>query len=394
MGRGSKIKLKIVKISANFPPKRCGIGDYTRYLSEKLVELDKDIFIYIVTSSDRAIKESGYSYERIKLLPAIKAWSFPCLSQIEDIIKEISPDIIHIEFNRSFYGRKIAMNFLPCFLKRKSEKHKIIMTFHDLPGPLKSRDPFFWLTSLSALSCCDKIIVTNDVDFNNFLLRFPFVKKKCTLLPVGSNIPRFEGNPALIKKELNISDDTLILCFFGFIREDKYFSRLFYAFRELLRKGRKLKLLVMGGIRDKDIYSHLHKLIHKLNISGEVIRVDYRPERKVSELLRVSDIAVLPYRNGISTNSSAFSACVLHNLPIVTTKAKFMPEIIRNDYNLMLVNPNSTEELTNVLFVLTGDEALRNKLSKNLKELGDYLSWQRISKQILKLYNELNKKCQ
>lgn len=61
-------------------------------------------------------------------------------------------------------------------------------------------------------------------------------------------------------------------------------------------------------------------------------------------------------------HSGAFATCVLRNLPIVTTKAKFMP-------------------------------GLRKRLSENLKELNHYLSWQSISQKIFKLYTDLHYKC-
>ena len=97
--------MKIVKISANFPPKRCGIGDYVRLLCENLVHLKKDISFYIITSANPEVIESGYSYERIEVLPVISNWSFEGLFKIRKMIKEISPDIVHIEYNQDLYGK-------------------------------------------------------------------------------------------------------------------------------------------------------------------------------------------------------------------------------------------------------------------------------------------------
>lgn len=385
--------MRIVKISANFPPGRCGIGDYTRLLCENSVKINKDISFYIITSADPKIAECGYSYERIEVLPIISNWSFAALSQIRKVIKEISPDIVHIEFNRMLYGRAIAMNFLPYLLKKKNPTYKIIVTFHDLPAPLKNKDPFFWLTTLVMLIYCDRVIVSSDIDFNSFTAKLPFVKRKCTLVPVGSNIPKVEAVRAMVRKELNISEDVLLLSFFGFIREDKCLIELFYAFSELLRAGHNLRLLIVGGITNKEIFLFLQKLSHKLNINDMVIWMDYQSDKRVSELLSASDVVILPYKNGIGTNSGVFAASVLHSLPIVTTYAKFMPEVIRNNYNLMLVKPSSIKELTNVLLQVTQDSELRKKLSENLGELNEYLSWQRISKEMLKLCTQLHNEC-
>lgn len=378
--------MKVVKITANFPPRRCGIGNYTRLLCENLVNLKKDIYFYIITSADPKIKECNYSYERIEVLPAISDWSFTALRRIRKIIKEISPDIVHMEFNRMLYGRAIAINFLPYLLKKKNSIPKIIVTFHDLPGPLKNRDPFFWLTTFVILIYCDSIIVTNEIDFNSFTCKLPFVKRKCRLVPVGSNIFKAESKRALVREELNISEDTLILSFFGFIREDKCLSELLYAFSKLLRARDNLKLIIVGGTHNQKIFLSLKKLVNKLNMNNAVIWMGYLPDKRVSELLSVSDAAVLPYKNGIGTNSGVFAACALHDLPIVTTNAKFMPDVIKNNYNLILVKPGSIEELTKALFKITEDSDLRKKLSENLKELNEYLSWQRISEEIFKLY--------
>lgn len=382
--------MRVVEISANFFPKRCGIGDYTRLLCENLVKVNKDMSFYIITSSDPEIAECGYSYERIKILPEISDWSFSGLSLIIKKIKETSPDIIHIEFNRSLYGCSIAMNFLPYLLKKENPDYEIMITSHDLPGPLKNKDPFFWLTTLVMLAYCDRIIVSNDIDLNSFTAKLPFVKRKCSLVPVGSNIPKIESSRAMVRKELNISEDTQLLSFFGFIREDKCLTELFYAFSGLLRAGRNLRLLIVGGVKNREILSFLQKLSHELNIDNMIIWMDYQSDKRVSELLSASDAVVLPYKNGISTNSGAFAAAVLHNLPIVTTYAKFMPEVIKNDYNLMMVKP-TIEGLTNALLRMTGEPELRKKLSENLTELNEYLSWQRICREMLKLYMQLHK---
>lgn len=384
--------MRIVKISANFPPRRCGIGDYTRLLCENLVKINKDISFYIITSAAAEIAECQYSYERIELIPLINNWSFAAIPKIINKITEISPDIIHIEFNRSLYGRSIAMNFLTYFLKRENQPYKIMITSHDLPGPLKNKDPFFWLTTLVMLIYCDTIIVSNDIDFNSFTARLPFIKRKCVLVPVGSNITKIESNRAIIRQELNISEGMLVLSFFGFIREDKCLAELLYAFSNLLRAGRNVKLLIAGGIANREIFSSLQKLGHNLNIEDMIIWMDYQSEKRISELLLASDIVVLPYKNGIGTNSGVFAAAALHSLPVLTTYAKFIPEVIKENYNLILVKP-TVGELTNALLKLTEDARLREKLSGNLTELTTYLSWQRISREIFKLYTQLLGRC-
>ena len=66
-----------------------------------------------------------------------------------------------------------------------------------------------------------------------------------------------------------------------------------------------------------------------------------------------------------------------------------MPKIIKNNYNLILVKPSNVKELTNALLQVTEDPEVRNNLSKNLKDLNNYLSWQSISKEIRGLYAQL-----
>ncbi|MEK6732741.1 MAG: glycosyltransferase [Candidatus Omnitrophota bacterium] len=380
--------MKVVKISSYFPPRRGGIGDYTRILCEGLVNSKKDIFLYIITSLDPAIIESSYSYERIKVLPAINDWSFACAPIIKNIIMEISPDIVHIEYNRTLYGSRVAMNFLAYLLKRGNPKYKIIVTIHDLPNPLKSRDLFFWLTTFVMLIYCDKVILTNDLDINRFICKLPFVKRKCILVPVGSNIPKVDSHRDAARKQLNISENAVVICFFGFMRYGKFLDGLMYVFSNLAKMENNVKFLIVGGILTQDIFLYSRKLCRALNIEDKIIWMDYQSAERVSELLSASDIAVLPYKMGIGTNSGAFAACVLHKLPIVTTMARFMPIVLKDNYNLRLVRNNTVKELTDALFGLIQDSSLRKKLSENLKELNDYLSWHRISQEILKLYTQ------
>ena len=76
--------------------------------------------------------------------------------------------------------------------------------------------------------------------------------------------------------------------------------------------------------------------------------------------------------------------------PVIASTVSAIPEIINNGENGLLINPGSTEELTDSILNLLGDRSLSNDISRaGRKTVLEKFNWEINSKKIMNYYEEV-----
>lgn len=387
--------MKICIICPSFPPKVCGIGDYTYRLARELAS--SDIEVVIISNEDCEIQKKFSKIKNPRVLSIIKDWGFKNVAKIFKILKAEKPDIIHIQYQNNLYQSKQMINFLPLFL-RFFIKSKITVTLHELQHPrlLPFTDIFSKLNIFTLLFFSHRIVVTSKMQY----VRIPQIcglKSKTKIIPVGSNIDFFsvtEEQKSNLRHRVNISDDETLIVNFGMIRPDKGLEVLFRALRGVILEAHKVKL-VLAGARPKDYWDEYRKeifsLAEELGINKYVLELGFLSEKDVSFLLSSADMSILPYAEGASTKRDTLAACFLHNLPIITTRNKLLPTFLQDNENIILVKPNEPEELKDRTIELITNKILKERIKRNMEGAVNYLSWHNISRLHIEIYNELSK---
>jgi len=388
--------MKVCIICPSFPPKVCGIGDYTYKLARELTK--SDIEVVIISNEDSGIKEKFSQIKNPRVLSAIKDWGFKNLSKVLKILKAEKPDIIHIQYQNNLYQSKQMINFLPLFL-RFFIKSKIIITLHELQHPrfLPFTNLFSKLNIFTSLFFSHKIIVTSEMQYAR-IPGFCGLKFKSKIIPVGSNIDIFpitEEQKSNFRQRMNIFDDEILIVNFGMIRQDKGLEILFRALKGMILEGYKAKL-VLAGARPKDSWNEyreeIFSLAEGLGINKHVLELGFLSEKDASFLLSSADMSILPYAEGASTKRGPLAACFSHNLPIITTRNKLLPTFLEDNENIILVKPNEPEELKDKAIGLITNKILKERIKRNMGRVANYLSWHNISKLHIEIYNELSKR--
>jgi glycosyltransferase involved in cell wall biosynthesis len=130
--------MKVVIVCAHFPPARCGVGDYSERL---FLELGRNgVDVWVITSECEVEKEKpGDS----RILRAAKKWSLFSIIKILKLIKDIDPDVVHIQYHGEDFGRRPWISLFSVILKIR--KRRVITTLHDLSGPWWLADFWLWL---------------------------------------------------------------------------------------------------------------------------------------------------------------------------------------------------------------------------------------------------------
>jgi glycosyltransferase involved in cell wall biosynthesis len=351
--------MKVLYITGSMPPLRCGIGYYSTNLLKNFGGKNK---VTVLTTERSDYPENNYA--------TVKSWGLLALPKLLSTIKSLGPDVISLQYPAAGYKRQIGINLLPYFLRNTP----VVLTLHEYHGsPLlgKIRD---FVTALPV----QKIIVSNPYDMGA-LPRI--LRRKATIVPIGSNIERVLANPATFEglfKTAGFSRRKPVGVFFGFAFANKGLDLLLSAVARS-----KSQLLLLTGLDESNPYqAKLLLRIAEINANGgKVYCAGFLDDKSVSEALQECDYFVLPQPLPLTAKSGTTIAAVMHKLPIVSTGAndKKLNHPYANNENSMLLNPMNLETLSNTLRGLDESPDRLVELKKGVSGIREYFDWTKIA---------------
>lgn len=254
-------------------------------------------------------------------------------------------DIIH--FHVSFKGsltRKYYLNKIARFFKKKT-----IIHFHP-PGP-------------SVLFDKANYNKYNNL-FNNANLVIVLSESWATLIKneFGENInTKVLYNPCPIVNNIKTDDDkssNRYILFAGTLIERKGYECLIKAFSNIAKSFPDWKLILAGNGE----INKAKAIINNNNVSQQIILTGWLDKKEIYKLFQNASIYCL------ASSGEGFPMVILEawafGVPVVTTLAGGLPDIIINGTNALTFNYNNVEQLQRQLSKLMQDKDLRIKLSK------------------------------
>jgi glycosyltransferase involved in cell wall biosynthesis len=261
---------------------------------------------------------------------------------IKKLISKYIPDIVHAHFATSYGIMGALSGFHPFIISvwgndvfnfpNISFIHKKILQFN--------------------LNRADSILSTSHVMAKE---TSKYTSKPIIVTPFGVDLNVFQKSNAAKK------NDEIVI---GIVKslEDKYgIKYLLEAFKLLVDKNKKLKLLVVGG-GTKDI--ELRKLTKKLGIEKQTIFQGKVDHDDIAFYHNQMDIEVYPsIIDGESFGVSVVEACACEN-PVVVTNVGGFPEVVENGKTGFVIPPKNPQMLANAIENLLLNEELRKKIGK------------------------------
>jgi len=380
--------MNICLISGEFPPMVGGMGDYTRELAKALAQLGHRVGVLTSVLG----REGGESFS---VYPWVSKWGFSSWRVILTLIKEIEPQILHLQYQAAAYGMHPAINLFPWRLRLIRHRPYLLVTFHDLRVPylFPKAGPVRRWAIVALARGCDGIIVTNvgdEVEARGCGLEPP-------LIPIGSNIsPRLPVgyDRQEWRARWGIKEETL-LSYFGLLHGSKGVDTLFRALARLLEEGERVKLLMVGGktgASDPTTIAYarwMEALGQELGLGDRLLWTGYLDDEEVSANLLASDICVLPYKDGVSLRRGSLMAALAHGLPIISTRPAIQVKELIEGENIALVPSDDVEALAAKIRELAASERLRRRLGEGAKRISRAFSWGRIAEETVALYSSL-----
>lgn len=355
--------MKILIVSGSMPPMNCGVGDYTFLLAKNLANLEGNQISVITKSLAKEVNDHNFN-----VFPLIEKWNIRTLLLVRRHIKEWNPDIIHIQYPTSGYGRSMLPSFLPYILKSIAP---VVQTWHEY---LSRKGYIRYLPNLLA---GDLFIVVRD----NYLSSLPkFYRKvlgsKIDKISVASAIPKY--NPSIservqIREKYIDSDSSILVTFFGFISEHKCIDKII----DLVDKENQTLVLIGSISEEKPFHRKILDKINKLKFKNSVQVTGYLESLEVAKILSVSDVSIFPFCDGVDEcNTSFLAAKIQGGLVIATHKSKIG---FHKSENVWYVKPGDYREIENILMNLPTFKKVEN----------NKYSWEEIAKKHQSSYTNL-----
>ena len=142
------------------------------------------------------------------------------------------------------------------------------------------------------------------------------------------------------RKELNISNETSVVLFFGFIRKYKGLDILLDSVNIINSKYQiqNIKFLIAGEFYEdrKPFDEQIERLAIKDNL---ILRTDFIPDSEVKYYLCAADVVVQPYRN--ATQSGVTPLAYHFEKPMIVTNVGGLPSLVPDNKVGLVAEPNA-----------------------------------------------------
>lgn len=368
-------------ILGSLPPLRCGVGDSMVFLSAEVAKQSGAKVVILTGEGASSIDAEG-----VDVRPVMRSWSLLKIIQLRKLVREFSPDIVHIQFPSQGYGTGLLPYFLPLILQ--SMGLPVVQTWHEPPvklGPAVSftgrlRKYLLGLRYIPNFITSDAVIEVEKGALSS--LRFPFCnwihRKNVSYVPVTSNIPSANLNDEQrneIRRRYADKKDRIISTF-GFAYPHKGLERMF----EIADPSCDVLVLILTLEPESNSYhKKIYELVRSPKWDGRVVVTGHLPMDAVGQLLKASDVVLFPFLDGVYSRSGSFMAALAQGTFTITTRG-YAPGY-DSDANVFYCLPDDLDGMREAL------RFGRNRGTATIRQ--PRLTWSDIASQHCALYDRI-----
>lgn len=399
--------MRIGLITGEFPPMQGGVGAFSQRLAQAMAGMGHEV--HVVTHREARPEPSGssrYSLSQLKepletdwglLHPIGRRWGWGDISRIAEVTIRYDLQVLNIQYQAAAFNmRSPAINLAPW---RLSGLAKTAVTFHDLKVPYlfpKAGRLREFVVRLAAKKS-HGVIVTNNGD-REVISQWALGKTKVAEIPIGSNIKVHEATPEEIsdaRRELGVSEEALLLGYFGFVNPSKGADLLVMALEHL---DDDVHLVFIGGRTGSSDHETNEQFLARVNrdleargLTHRVHATGFLPDKETSHFLQAADLMVLPYRDGASLRRGTLMAGLAHGKAVVSTQPDPAAPQLRHGENIWLAERDDARALAAAIENVGRDAALRAKLADGAKRLSQEFGWESIAARTVSFYESLER---
>lgn len=208
-------------------------------------------------------------------------------------------------------------------------------------------------------------------------------------VPVAINKDNFKFSDTkreLFRRELGIYNKSILIGYVGRLSYEKNLFTLLHSFAEASKSDSSLKLVLVG---EGPLEFELRKKTQDIHIQDQVIFCGFRND--IGNVLSGIDIFVLP--SYIEGTSNALLQAMMCSRPIVCSDIAGNREIVTNDKEALMINPEDGNGFTRAILLLSSDEELRSRLGHNARISAAQYDEDIVFPKFVRFYQDLCKRC-
>ncbi len=381
--------MKIAFFTNCYKPLINGVVSSIVSLKESFEKKGHETFIFAPRVESYQDEEANiFRYHSINLTHRVKyPVAIPLSLRAGQAITAFKPDIIHLHhpfvlsLPAIMYAAKLK---IPKVLTIHTQYERYAYYVSPIPHVITNEAIRRIIFNLS-----DKVdIITTPSQSMKDLIGNYKIKKEVAVIPNAIDIDLFrekdEQEIALLRKELQISPDDIVILYLGRVSLEKNIDKIIKALAIIRdKKIDNFKFIVVG---DGTAVKQLNSLADSLGLTEKVKFVGAIEREKVRYYYQIGDIF------SFSSTSETFGMVIIEalasGLPVLAVKAPGAVDIITDGLDGILVEDDVyqfAEQLENLI----KNRELRQELSSNALQTVKRYSSDTISDQVLALYKKL-----
>ncbi len=349
---------KSLLITIDFPPQLGGVANYLSNFSQNL---PADKIIVLANQIANVHHFDGRQTYKIIRGKLFFTFFWPHWLKTFSIAKKI---IKREKIEQIIISHLLPMGYVALMLKLP---YIVILHGYDIMNAQKSGWKKYW--AIKILNQASHIIV-NSHNTQAQVEKIGIKSDKITIVYPCPNIKPEQLNEhekQIIKNELDLYHKKILLSV-GRLVPRKGFDKVIESLPVVLRQIPNLVYIIVGNGPDKD---RLEKLAEDLKVRGNLIIAEDIPNPNLSSFYDLANIFIMPARQ-IGEDIEGFGIVYLEaNLfskPVIAGKSGGVEDAVIDNQTGILVNPESVQEISQVILKLFNDSELVNKLGVQGKE--------------------------
>ena len=374
-----RIKMRIGINASKIYDVHTGVGRYTSNLSRSILKTSSknDYYLYTPGRVGKTARSNieGTDFEK------------PAVSIQNNTLRILWEQMVLPMYSRK--DRLDLFHYTDHALSLLFRKCPIIITVHDiaylrLPNLLNTSRKVYKKNILQISIRKAKIIIADSYATKEDIIEyFGIREEKIRVIHLGVE-SRFCPIENVDEFRLENSLPSKMILNVGTLEPRKNVVSLIKAFKKLREKGFKDYKLVIAGERGW-LYEEIFKEVGHSDLKQDILFLGVVADEDLPMLYNCAEIFVYPtLYEGFGLPPLEAMAC---GTPVITSNTSSLPEVI-GDAGIM-VDPTDINSLCESMYILLTDKELWNRMSNMGRERSRMFSWEKTSKKILKVYDEV-----
>ena len=341
------------------------------------IDTENEYYVFVKPGPDRCVESSKNVH-----VVEIKCPSYPLWEQwaLPKAAKRYGVEILHCTSNTAPLSCDIPVVLTLhdiIFLEPRDKQNK---SLYQNMGWLYRR-----LVVPRILDKCRRIITVSEFERNNIIRKLGIAERQITMIYNGYNdwFRPIEDTSDITKKY--ISDEGYFF-FLGNTDPKKNTERTLVAYSKYLQQSDVKRKLLMADL-DAEYLNSIILRNHIENIKEHILMPGYIVNSDLPYIYNGAfAFLYTSLRESFGIPLLEAMAC---GTPVITSNTSSMPEIAGHD--AILVNPESSDEIAEMMLQLESDEDLYRKQKALGLERAKLFSWRRTAEQLLRLYQKVDR---